>query len=149
MAFVKLDVDILNSSLWLDRPAREIFITSLLMATPYELSASAPQLNIRDLSETGFAVPAGWYGLVSAAGIGIVARAGLEQEPGLDALERLGQPEADSRNRAYDGRRLVRIDGGFIMLNYMLFRDRDHGAAERMRRLRARRRSDPADEESP
>jgi hypothetical protein len=138
--FVKLDVGILDSSLWIDLDGREIFITALLMAEPFELVEPAAQLRVRSLEAVGFVVPPGWYGIVRAAGIGIVKRAGIDLERGLAALERLGEAEADSRSSDYDGRRLCRIDGGYVVLNYFRYRDRDYGAAERMRRLRARRK---------
>src|SRR5579859_3443218 len=108
MAFVKLDCGILNSTLWVDRDAREVFITALLMAVPGELDSPTPQLEVNALKETGWAVPPGWYGLVPAAGIGIVQRCGLDEARGIAALERLGSPEPSSRTREFDGRRLVR-----------------------------------------
>ena len=39
---------------------------------------------------------------------------------------------------AYDGRRLVRIDGGFIVLNFAVYREKDHSAAKRQREYRER-----------
>lgn len=128
----------LDSTTWLDREAREVFITALLMARPHELEAPAAQIKIHSLRPTGWKVPPGWYGFVAAAGIGIVARAGIEMAAGLSALERLGSPEPDSRSRDFDGRRLVRIDGGFIILNFMKHWDRDETGAERQRRYRQR-----------
>ncbi len=139
MAFVKLDCGILNSTLWVDRDAREVFITALLMAVPGELDAPTPQLEVNALKETGWAVPPGWYGLVPAAGIGIVQRCGLEESRGLAALERLGSPEPSSRTREFDGRRLVRIDGGYVVLNFDKYRQKDHSAAERSRRYREKK----------
>jgi hypothetical protein len=136
--FVKLDCGILQSSLYPQRDLRDIFITALLMAKPHELVDPAPQLEVRSLAETGWTVPAGWYGFVAAAGIGIINAAGVEREAGLVALEQLGAPEADSRSRAFDGRRLVRVDGGFLVLNFMCYRDKDHTAADRARRYRER-----------
>lgn len=141
MAFVKLDCGMLDSTLWIDRAARELFITALLMAEPFELVKSVPQINVRDLDETGFVVPPGWYGFVPAAGSGIVRRAGMEAEPGLMALERLGQPESESRTPDFDGRRMVRVNGGYIILNYDKYRSKDHTAAERARRYRERKSS--------
>lgn len=141
MPFVKLDTGILRSTLWVERDLREIFITALLMAEPFELESAASQIEVRTLKETGFLVPPGWYGLVPAAGVGIIYQARVGQEAGLLALEQLGNPDLESRTKAFDGRRLVRVDGGFLVLNYMIYRDKDHGAAERMRKLRARRRS--------
>src|SRR6185295_15017926 len=90
-------------------------------------------------------VPPGWYGFVPAAGIGIIERAKMEREVGLLALERLGLPEFDSRTPDFEGRRLVRVDGGFIVLNYMLYREKDATTAERSRRWRQRQREKRAE----
>ena len=138
MPFVKLDCGILNSTLWFAREAREVFITALLMAEPYEVRAPEPQLEVNSLNATGWSVPPGWYGLVPAAGVGIIHRAGVEIGAGLTALEVLGAPEVSSRSQDHDGRRLVRIDGGYIVLNFMRYRDRDYTSAERSRRYRQR-----------
>lgn len=138
MAFLKLDTDILTSTLWIDREAREVFLTALLMAEPFEVLEPMPQLRVRTLEPTGFEVPPGWYGLIRAAGVGIIRMAMVEQEPGMCALERLGEPDPESRNRRFDGRRLVRVNGGYIALNFMEFRDRDHTAATRSKRYRER-----------
>ncbi len=85
-------------------------------------------------------MPAGWYGFVEAAGAGIVRRAGLDREAGLAALENLASPELDSRTPDHDGRRMVRVAGGFVVLNYMKYRDKDHTSAERSRRYREKKR---------
>ena len=67
MSFVKLDCGILDSSLWVDWDARELFITASLMAVPVEFPEGRKQLEVLTLKETGFEVPAGEYGLVEAA----------------------------------------------------------------------------------
>jgi len=139
MAFVKLDCGILDSTIWIDRDAREIFITALLMAEPFELTTEAPQIEVRTLAHTGFMAPPGWYGFIPAAGSGIVRRAGLDAEAGLAALERLGAPEEESRTPDFGGRRLIRIDGGFLVLNFDRYRKKDHTSAERSRRYRESR----------
>ena len=141
MAFVKLDCGILDSTIWLDRAARELFITALLMAEPFELKRAAKQIKVRSLEETGFEVPPGWYGFISAAGTGIIHRAGMDQETGMAALERLGEPEMESRTPDFEGRRLVRIDGGYIALNFSKYREKDHTGAERSRRYREKKTS--------
>jgi hypothetical protein len=138
MPFLKLDTGILNSTIWSDRDGRDVFLTALLMAVPREIKTALPQLDIRSLAETGWTVPPGWYGWVAAAGVGIVTNAQVEREAGLLALERLGAPEPDSRSRAFDGRRLVRVDGGFVVLNFMAYREKDHTTADRSRRYRQR-----------
>lgn len=140
MAFVKLDCGILNSTLWVEREARDIFITALLMAIPYELKTPMAQLKIGELAETGFVVPVGWYGFVQAAGPGIVRMAMSEPEPGMRALARLGSVDVESRSSDFEGRRLVRVDGGFIVLNFMKYRDKDNTTAVRSARYRARQK---------
>ena len=141
MPFVKLDCGILDSTIWVDRPAREIFITALLMAEPASYDEPVAQIAVRTLDLTGWAAPPGNYGLVPAAGVGIVARCGMDQELGLAALERLGAQEPDSRSREYEGRRLVRVDGGYLVLNYARYRDRDYNNAARQKRWREKQKA--------
>jgi len=141
MPFVKLDTDIINSSLWPDRDVRDVFISALLLAEPEKIEYEAKQLEVRTLAETGFTVPPGWYGLVRAAGIGIIRLAGVDRESGIKALENLCSPDVESRSPEFEGRRMIRVSGGYLVLNYMRYRDYDHSAAERMRKLRARRKS--------
>ncbi len=138
MPFVKLDCGILNSTLWFEREAREVFITALLMAEPIETLEPLPQMAIHSLEHTGWSVPPGWYGFVPAASVGILHRAGVSLETGMGALERLGKPEDSSRSPEFEGRRLVRVDGGFIVLNYMKYRERDYTSAQRSARYRKR-----------
>jgi hypothetical protein len=138
MPFVKLDCGILQSTLWMDQVAREVFITALLMAEPAEFDDPIEQIETRTLEMTGWAAPPGWYGFVPAAGVGIIRTAGVEIEAGKDALERLGWPDENSRSHEFEGRRLIRIDGGYLILNYMKYRDRDYTGAERQRRYRKR-----------
>ncbi len=137
MPFIKLDCALLDSTLWVDRPARELFLTALLMGEPYELQEEVMEIETRTLENTDFVVPPGKYGFVRAAGIGIGRRAMLDdKDEVLSALERLASPEADSRSSEFDGRRMVRINGGFIILNWEKYRRKDHTAAERQRRFR-------------
>lgn len=143
MSFVKLDSQILTSTLWFDRDARDVFLTALLMSVPHVVDAPLATLKIGKLQPDDFIVPPGWYGFCPAAGPGIVYNAGLKSEAGDAALQRLADPDPDSRSEAFGGRRMVRVDGGFIILNFDRFRWRDHSAAERMRRHRLRQRGDP------
>lgn len=139
MAFAKIDTAILSSSVWVNRAVRDIFITALLMAKPYQLIEPAPQIKTDNLEETGFIVPPGWYGFVAAAGVGIIHRALLKEKEGYEALRALSQPDPDSRSQEFEGRRLVRINGGYLILNYMKYRDRDSTNAERQQRFRERK----------
>jgi hypothetical protein len=140
MPYVKLDCGILNSTLWFERDAREVFITALLMAEPFELREPTPQIYADSLDYTGWSVPAGWYGFVPAAGIGIIHRARVDETSGRAALVLLGSPEISSRSPEFDGRRLVRIDGGYIVLNFIKYREKDATTAERSRRWRERQK---------
>jgi len=140
MAFVKLDTKILDSTLWIERDLREIFITALLMAEPREFREPVRQIEVGRLEFTDFVAPPGWYGFVPAASLGIINRAGVEREAGLEALSKLGEPETESRSTDFGGRRMIRTDGGFLILNFMKYRDKDHTAAQRQKRLRERRK---------
>jgi hypothetical protein len=139
--FLKLDTAILDSTLWLDAAASRVFITALLMATPWETTEPLEQMEVRSLTPTGLVVPPGWYGFVPAAGIGIIRRALVPDKEGYAALEALGAPDEESRSHEFEGRRLVRVDGGFLVLNFMKFRDRDYGGAERQKRYRERKKA--------
>jgi hypothetical protein len=136
--FVKLDCGILDSTLWINRTQRDIFITALLMAEPMEIKDPTPQLEVCSMNETGFVVQPGWYGFVGAAGMGIIRRAMLSQQEGTEALVALGNVDQESRSRDFDGRRLVRVSGGYLVLNFIKYRDRDYTGAERAKRYRER-----------
>lgn len=140
MAFVKLDCGILNSTLWVERESRDIFITALLMAQPFEVKEPMEQLEVGEIKPTGFVVPPGWYGFVEAAGPGIVRRALADMKDGMKALRKLGEPDSESRSSEFDGRRLVRVNGGYIVLNYMKYRDKDATSAVRSARYRERKK---------
>ena len=140
MAFVKLDCGILNSTLWVEREQRDIFITALLMAAPIELKEPMEQYEVDAIRTTGFVVPPGWYGFVEAAGPGIVRRALADMKQGMEALRKLGGPDEESRSSEFDGRRLVRVDGGYVVLNFFKYRDKDNSAAVRSARYRERKR---------
>lgn len=140
MAFVKLDCGILNSTLWVERDPRDLFITSLLMATPCELTEPTEAIKVRTLEPAGFTVPPGWYGFVPAAGQGIVRMAMIsDKEEGLTALEALCSPDDESRSNDFEGRRMARIDGGYVILNYMKYREKDNTSAIRSKRYRDRK----------
>jgi hypothetical protein len=143
MPYVKLDCGILDSSIWPDKPARDLFITALLMARPYRLAQPRKELETDSLKETGFEVPAGSYGLIEAAGPAIVSRAKMDEKEGLEALKRLAAPDIYSRTPKFDGKRMIRVQGGFIVLNYFDYRDKDHTNAERQRTYRSKKSVTP------
>lgn len=141
MPFVKLDTNILDSSLWSAHDARSVFITMLLMAVPRQFDEPQHVLALDSTASANWSLPSGWYGFVGASASGILRRCGIDFAAGMAALDKLSSPDDESRTPDYDGRRIARIDGGFLVLNYMRYRDHDHGAAERMRRYRERQRA--------
>lgn len=113
--FVKLDSNILDSSIWAESAeTRIVWLTMLAMAD----------------SE----------GMVRATAPGIARSARVSIEAVRLALATFEAPDEDSRTLAHDGRRIERVDGGYILLNYLKYRDKDYTAAERMRRYRERQR---------
>lgn len=138
MSFVKLDCGILDSTVWLNPCDRNVFITALLMAEPREYLEPIEQLHVDRIESTGWSAPPGWYGYVPAAGPGIVRRALMDPVEGMAALARMGAPDIESRTQDFGGRRLIRVDGGYVVLNFQLYRDRDYGGAERSKRYRDR-----------
>ncbi len=149
MPFVKLDCRILDSSLWHEKAQRDIFITALLLCEPFEVREPTPQLDVNTMEPTGWEVPPGWYGFAYAAGPGIVHRAMVPRAEGLAALVALGEPELGSKNQKYEGRRLVRVNHGYIALNFIEYRERDHTAAERSKRWRERQKVKQAPKPKP
>jgi hypothetical protein len=139
MAYLKLDKEIVTSSLWIDSDVALLFITALLLARLREFSEPMPQLRVDALEETGYVVPPGRYGYLSVAGSGLIRAAAMPQDRGMVALKALGEPDQDSRSQEHAGRRLVRINGGYIILNFERWQGKDHGTAERQRRFRERK----------
>jgi hypothetical protein len=66
--------------------------------------------------ETGF-VPCSLPGLMRSANI--------PQEAFIKALKTLESPDEFSRTNDYDGRRVEKIEGGWIILNYIKYRERE------------------------
>lgn len=143
--FAKVSTGILDSSLWLgSEELRLVLLTSLLMAQPREFTEPVKEIAFGSLEGTGYEVPPGWYGWVDAAAPAIVARANVNTEKGTEALRQLTRPESESRSAEFEGRRILRVNGGFVILNFMRFRDHDTTAKDRMKRLRQRVREKKA-----
>lgn len=141
MPFVKLDCGLLKSTLWFDHEATRLFLTALLDAKPIELKEPTPTYDLDSTEPTDFVIPPGWYGLVESSAPGLIHDAMMPLEAGTAALKRLASPEAQSRTPTFAGRRLVRVSGGFVVLNFQAFRDKDYGAKDRARRYRERERA--------
>lgn len=133
MAFLMLDKEIIGSSLWVDPDAVVLFLTALLLARVRDYPIPMPQLQIDALEETGFIVPPGKYGYVPRSGSGLISDARLPKKRGMVALRNLGEPDLDSRSQEYAGRRLVRVNHGYLVLNFERWQAKDHSAAERQK----------------
>lgn len=112
MTFVKLDCGILDSSLWHESATVvKVFITMLAMCRA--------------------------DGIVEATAPGIARRACLPVSTVRNALEKLEAPDPDDKSGINEGRRVKRVSGGYEVVNYLSYRNKDHTAAERQRRHRA------------
>ena len=144
MGFLKLDEGILTSTLWFDRIGRDIFLVAGLKARPRMFSDPVPVFAPSSLGGAIYTLPPGEYGFTECSGPGLVAAAGhihadpADWEIGMSGLRRLTEPDPESRSSEYGGRRLARVQGGYIVLNLMRYRDRDSTATERKRRQRER-----------
>jgi hypothetical protein len=97
MPFVKLDCSILYSSIWAESSeTRIIWITMLAMA-----------------DQTG---------LVHATAPGISAASFIPLESTRKAISILETPDPDSKSTENEGRRIMRVDGGYSILNYEKYR---------------------------
>lgn len=95
--FVKLFSDIIYSSVWQEsNETRLVWITLLAMAD-------------RD-------------GMVRAIPEAIAQAARVTQESCDNAILKFLAPDERSRSQEFDGRRMKRVDGGFLLLNYMKYR---------------------------
>lgn len=144
MGFVKLDCGIVRSTLWFDPPARDVFITALLLAAPREFVDPVEELAFDSLEPTGWVAPSGWYGFVDSSAPGLIHTAQVDAEKGNAALARLAAPEKVSKSKNFEGRRMIRVDGGYVILNYIKHRERDHTSPTRSKNWRDRRKAKEA-----
>ncbi len=116
MPFVKLDCGIIHSSLWAeDSDTKICWITLLLLA-----------------DSTGF---------VRAAASAIAREAGISAEVARRALDLFQGPDDESRTPDNQGKRVEKVDGGYRVLNYEKYRERDYTNAERQKRWRESQKS--------
>ncbi len=117
--YVKIFQDILDSSIWdEDLATRIVWLTMLIMADE--------------------------QGVVRASISGIRRRAGVTSHEIQSAISTLTGPDIDSKDQSYAGRRVERIDGGWVVLNYKKYREirtkKQLQDAERQRRHYAKER---------
>lgn len=116
--YVKIYESILDSSVWTE-PAttRCVWLAMLAMVDP--------------------------QGKVEASPSGLARRANVSLAECRKATETLEAPDLESKSSEWGGRRIEKVDGGWIILNYKKYRDRRSpkqiAAAERQQRFRDRR----------
>ena len=116
--FTKLSAGILQSSIMAEPPeVFKVWVTLMAAADP---DGIAP---------------------VSAQFLSTIAR--LPIETTRAALQRLEAPDPDSRSTNDDGRRIRRVDGGYLLINYARYRTRSLREAEAERK-RLYRRANPS-----
>jgi hypothetical protein len=121
--FTKLFSSIVTSSLWQeDNATRLVWITLLSLS-----------------DRTGFVSG-------SVPGLAHIARVPLEET--AEALGRLSSPDPHSRTADNEGRRIEPVQGGWQILNYAHYRNKDATAAERQKRYRDKNLGGSNDEAS-
>jgi hypothetical protein len=95
--FTKLFSGIIHSSIWCeDNDTRIVWITLLAMCGP--------------------------DGTVEASIPGLASAAKISLDKCEKALEKLKEPDKYSRSSEFEGRRIEKIEGGFLILNYQKYR---------------------------
>jgi uncharacterized phage protein (TIGR02220 family) len=109
--FLKLDCSIVFKSIWAeDSDTCKVWITMLAMADS--------------------------DGLLTAAITGISSVAKVSLENTQKAIDKFLAPDKLSTNPANEGRKIERISEGYKILNYELYRQKDHTAVARQRKHR-------------
>ena len=97
MGFTKLDSGIVDSSVWSEvYPTRVVWVTFLAKADA--------------------------KGIVRASQSGMKRASNVTQDEFDIAIKCLEGPDPDSRSPEHDGRRIQKIDGGWLVLNYQKYR---------------------------
>lgn len=119
--FTKLFSEIITSSVWNEADkTRIVWITMMASADP--------------------------YGMVRASVSGLAHIARVDRASCERALEVLSSPDSDSRSPEFEGRRIQKVPGGWLILNYTKYREARHAderksyMASYMRDYRAKRR---------
>ena len=108
VGYSKLFSDIIHSTVWREAMhVKVVWITMLAMADR--------------------------HGQVMSSIPGLADSAKVTLEQCLDALEIFKSPDEYSRTKDYEGRRIIDIDGGWLILNYDKFRARKDDEEQRQR----------------
>jgi hypothetical protein len=79
------------------------------------------------------------FGRVHASVPGIAHQSRVPDAAAREALRVLESPDPDSRTSDHDGRRIERIEGGWRLLNYVMYREMKDAEAQRERKAKNKR----------
>jgi len=117
MGFVKLDDQLGDSSLMAcPSDTFKVFVYILSRCGPDGISRTSPT--------------------------GISAHCFLSLDVVRRAIETLESPDPDSRSKVDEGRRIKDVDGGFLVVNYLKYRERGYSMKDSARRMREKRDRD-------
>lgn len=116
--YVKLFASILDSSVWHESPATvKVWITLLVMADE--------------------------HGFVRGVEKALAHRAVVTQDECRRALELLEAPDLESQTQEFGGRRIERVEGGWMVLNYAKYREMRTREQVKEAARKARQRAKP------
>jgi len=90
-----------------------------------------------------FLAKANYHGIVKASRSGMIRSSNVSEKDFDRALKVLESPDSDSRSPEFDGRRIEKIEGGWLVLNYKKYREYSYSespVAIRQRRHREKKR---------
>jgi len=117
-SFTKLDSGIVRSSIWMEPPTTRVVWIAFLAISDKK-------------------------GFVAASRSGMEHLCNVSHEEFENAMKSLESPDTDSRTPDNDGRRIEKVPGGWTILNYALYREKQYkierreDAKEAMQRKRA------------
>lgn len=81
------------------------------------------------------------YGEVGASAPGLANAANLTLDETLKAIGVLESPDQYSRSQAFEGRRIEKVEGGYQILNYAVYREKMRSRADYFKEYRKRNKS--------
>ena len=123
----------------MDEPVKN---NSVLDSTIVDSSLWCEPLHVRVVF-ISFVAKKNANGFVQVERPGMIRACNVTDEQFDDAIARLEGPDPASRTKANEGRRLLKVDGGWVVLNHQLYKDKDYSGkqdAVRQRDLRTKKR---------
>jgi len=106
MGFAKLDECIVDSSIWAEPPETRVVWITLLAKSDAN-------------------------GFVACSLSGLQRASNVSMEATKQAVAILESPDPDSRTPEHEGRRIEKVEGGWLILNYRAYRAKEHSEQRR------------------